>query len=378
MRLSQDRTKSYVPFARVIAYEDGEVLTPSIVGFLGSGEAVVGRDVARRRSELDPRYVVHDAKRFIGRQFEDPSVDLQAKEYSFKVVNNNSRAAFEVPLHQKMLPETIGALVVKKLVKIAAKDLGHEVITSAVICVPAAFGPEQIKATAEAFKLAGLRVARILKEPVAAAVAYGLNRVKGIDHILVYDFGGGTLDVSVLYVQDGSVEVVANFGDNDLGGTDFDHCLAHTIHERVATEKSDDSVTIKLLEEKDSLLDNCDEPSAFIRLAETLKIALTDSETASIRCRRRENTVIEATVSRKAFETTLCGHLFDRAIKVVRDTLETSMIRSSEIDEVVLVGGTSRIPKVRTDLKLALNVSKLNTDIDPDITVAIGAASVID
>ncbi|MEO1479090.1 MAG: Hsp70 family protein [Bacteroidota bacterium] len=355
---------TFVPAARVIAYEDGEVLTPSVVGF-DQGRPVVGRDVAERREE-DLWPVVRDAKRFIGRAFEDAPA---AREYQFRVVRNGSRAAFELG-GASVLPEDIGALVVRRLVEEAKRDLGHDVVTSAVIAVPAAFGADQIRATADAFKLAGLRVARILKEPVAAAVAYGLNKKPGVDHVLVYDFGGGTLDVSVLYVQDGSVEVVANHGDNDLGGTDFDHCLLRALQAALAEDQSAHAE-----EEEDSASgEDCGRASVLLRLAEALKIELSAADSATIRCRGDKT----LTVTREAFETALCGHLFARAVATVHETLETSMIRTSDIDEVVLVGGTSRIPKVRSDLRTALGVTKLNTDIDPDVTVAVGAASVID
>ena len=373
-KMRVDTAEKYVPAARVIAYADGEVLTPSIVGFRGDA-VVVGRDVDQLRSELNP--IIHDAKRFIGRAFDDPSVALQAAEYSFDVVANNSKAAFKT-MRRSVLPEEIGSYVISKLVHEAKRDLGHDVVTSAVIAVPAAFESEQIIATAEAFKLAGLRVARILKEPVAAAVAYGLNKVPGVDHVLVYDFGGGTLDVSVLYVQDGSVEVVAHHGDNNLGGTDFDHCIAHALDAVILQQKprSDIVLTTNADDDGDDAED-CAGPETLIRLAEDLKIQLTAAEKGTIRCRQSKRTVA-ATVSRQAFETSLCGELFERAVNVVHDTLTTSMIRKTDIDEVVLVGGTSRIPKVRSDLKEALNVTKLNTDIDPDVTVAVGAASVID
>lgn len=353
---------------RVFSDPSGEVLLPSAVAFLEDGRVLVGREA---RNHADARHVIYDAKRFIGRQFADPSVATQAAGYSFAVVANGTETAFGLDQalgHGKAVsPEDVGAHVVRTLKSFAIEDLGHD-IRQAVICVPASFGPDQIRATGEAFKRAGLSVARVMPEPVAAACAYGLQRKPNVSHILVYDFGGGTLDVSVLYVRDGSIEVVTNGGDNNLGGTDFDRCVAGGFPTlEVPDEQCGHEVCA---------------PHVLVRLATEMKIELSAAPVASRVClagpRCDALHPMNLTLTRLAFETSVCGHLFDRAIHVVQKTLDDAMIRTADIDEVVLVGGTSRIPKVRSQLKHLLEVDRLNTEIDPDVTVAVGAASILD
>lgn len=356
---------------RVFKDAEGEVLTPSAVAFLPAGRLLVGRQA---REHPEARHVIYDAKRFIGRRFSEPSVQAQAAGYSFAVVANGSETVFALDVSLghgvAVAPEEVGAHVVRYLKSIAMKDLGHG-IRQAVICVPASFGPEQIRATGDAFKRAGLSIARIMPEPVAAACAYGLQRKPNISHILVYDFGGGTLDVSVLYVRDGSIEVVTNGGDNDLGGTDFDHCIAKHlgVHDVPTLPCGRDDRRV------------CS-PHNLLHLATEIKLDLSDEQSATrfclagLTCETLQP--INLTLSRPDFETRVCGHLFDRAISVVDRTLTEAMIDTEDIDEVVLVGGSTRIPKVRSQLKVALRVNRLNTDIDPDVTVAVGAASVLD
>lgn len=317
---------------RVFSDDMNLTLTPSAVGFSANG-ITVGREARHAATRI------YDAKRFIGRPY------VKEHPYPFETVPNGTSTGFKLNpslgFGPSILPEDIGAIIVRRLKQIAEADLGHAV-SQAVVCVPASFDAEQIRATSIAFKRAGLKVARVMPEPVAAACAYGLHKSKG--HVLVYDFGGGTLDVSVLYVQDGSIEVVANGGDNDLGGTDLDQCLA---------KKFDDCC-------KDRF-----------KIAESMKIELSVKDEVSRDC------CGHVTISRHDFETD-CGHIFQRAIDIVLSTLENAMIDIALIDEVVLVGGSSRIPKIRQQLKDALGIHKLNTDIDPDVTVAVGAASILD
>mmetsp|Transcript_18008 Transcript_18008/g.56494 ORF Transcript_18008/g.56494 Transcript_18008/m.56494 type:complete len:410 (-) Transcript_18008:148-1377(-) len=357
---------------RVFRDEAGEALTPSAAAFAAGGRVLVGREALRHG---DARHVIYDAKRFIGRRFADPSVAAQAGGYSFSVVRNGSETAFALEPRlghgPAVSPEEVGAHVVRRLKALATTDLGHGV-RQAVMCVPAGFGPEQIRATGEAFKRAGLGVARVMPEPVAAACAYGLQRKPNVSHVLVYDFGGGTLDVSVLYVRDGSIEVVTNGGDNDLGGTDFDHCIA-------------DSFPGPFDLPRDAPCDDADDlcaPHVLLRLAEQIKIDLTDATAATRTCRAGPTCdalrPVSLSLDRDTFQSSLCAHLFDRALKVVHHTLSGAMIDKADIDEVVLVGGTSRIPHVRNQLRAALQVDRLNTEIDPDVTVAVGAASILD
>lgn len=322
-------------FGKVRVFSDDQnlTLTLSAVGFSTDG-ITVGREA--RHAET----YIYDAKRFIGRPF------VQDHPYPFETVPNGTTTGFKLNpalgFGSSITPEDVGSIIVRRLKQIAEADLGHGV-SQAVICVPASFDAAQISATSVAFKRAGLKVARVMPEPVAAACAYGLHK-RDVSHVLVYDFGGGTLDVSVLYVQDGSIEVVANGGDNDLGGTDLDQCLASRFQE-CCTER--------------------------FALAEGMKIELSHADVVSRDC------CGHVTVSRDDFERD-CAHIFRRAIDIVLTTLENAMIDISLIDEVVLVGGSSRIPKIRQQLKDALGIHKLNTEIDPDVTVAVGAASILD
>lgn len=359
---------------RVFRDQEGHVLTPSAVAYLPEGRVVVGRGAKESR---DARHSIYDAKRFIGRRYRDPSVADQAKGYSFDVVANGTETAFALDPSlghgPSVSPVDVGAAIVSFLKAVAQRDLGHDV-SQAVVCVPAGFEARQIQATADAFKLAGLKVARVMPEPVAAACAYGLQKKPNISHILVYDFGGGTLDVSVLYVRDESIEVVTNGGDNDLGGTDFDHCVASSFASKVDTLPPTECPSRQQP-------DVC-WPHVVLSFAEAMKIEVSHSPRATRTCLVGPSCddlhPVSLTLTRDDFETSLCGHLFDRAIGVVDSTLSDAMIPKSDIDEVVLVGGTSRIPKVRSMLKSALGVDRLNTEIDPDVTVAVGAASVLD
>lgn len=360
-------------------------LTASTVAFVRGGGVLVGA-AAKAHARSDPRHVIFDAKRFIGRAFDDPTVALQAKKYAFDVVRaeNGTGCAFALDVDghpASVTPEAVGAEVVKALMATVDADLGHENVRRAVIATPASFGPAQVAGTGDAFKAAGLKIARVMPEPVAAAVAYGLHKKPAVNHILVYDFGGGTLDVSVLYVQDGSIEVVATGGDNDLGGTDFDACLADHLAARVAgaaPKGSADPQACAAATEKRVCA-----PHVLAAIAEDLKIALTDAESASASCAVPSGggcgslVDVPLDVDRAAFEAT-CGHLFDRAIATVAATLEEGMLTRRDVDEVVLVGGSSRIPRVRAMLMEHLAVTKLNTEIDPDVTVAVGAASILD
>ena len=362
-------------------------LTASTVAFLAGGGTLVGQ-AAKAHAAVDPRHVVFDAKRFIGRDWSDPSVAEQAAKYTFDVVKdvNSSGVAFalDVAGHPAAVtPVDVGAEVVKALVRTVHGALGHENVKRAVIAVPASFGPAQVAATGEAFKAAGLRVARVMPEPVAAAVAYGLHRKPNVNHVLVYDFGGGTLDVSILYVQDGSIEVVANGGDNDLGGTDFDRCVALDLVGDVAAQAGTDDA----VDEAQACADDdkvvC-APHVLADFGERLKIAVSDASVASLTClaprapgRCDDMVAVALDYSKARFEAS-CAGLFDRAIATVDATLVDSMLTNRDIDEVVLVGGTSRIPRVRDMLKAHLHVNRLNTEIDPDVTVAVGAASIVD
>ncbi|CAN0098542.1 unnamed protein product, partial [Phaeothamnion confervicola] len=221
---------------RIVHGIDGNPLLPSVVSFLQGGGVAVG-NAAIEHLALDPAHTIYGAKRFIGRDLSDAAVAVEAAEHHFGLVHRPgdlSEAWFRIDKegHEAAVsPQEVGSHVIRALLQQVAADLGHEQVDKAVIAVPAKFSPRQRQATADAFRMAGLKVIRVLEEPTAAALAYDLHRQKGVDHILVYDFGGGTLDVSVLFVSDGAVEVMASEGDDYLGGSDFDQLLARRLQE---------------------------------------------------------------------------------------------------------------------------------------------------
>ena len=314
----------------------------------------------------------------------------------------------------------------KRLLDIAELNLGHRNVNKAVMAVPALFNSAQRQATVEAFKQAGLRVMRIIDEPTAAALAYGLDKKPNVNYILVYDFGGGTLDVSLLFVNKESVQVIATHGDDLLGGADFDQCLEGVLRRDFATvlgssgfEKSNSceevvrEAAVVTKEEEESGGDGSgpgaadgDEvrkheaaleartgevvlpcsPSNLRTLAERLKRDLSSSDNAVAKCvaspprstgQQEGCTVATVEVSKSKFETE-CASLLGRILQPVEDLLNEALMPREEIDEVVLVGGSSRIPAVRNALKTFFNLDHLNQEIDPDLTIAIGAASIVD
>jgi molecular chaperone DnaK (HSP70) len=284
---------------------------------------------------------------------------------------------------------------VKHLLQMTNRYLGHENVKSAVICVPAKFDAQQRQATVQAFREAGVAVQRILEEPAAAALAYGLHHKDGVDFILVYDFGGGTLDVSLLQVSgDGFVDVMGSDGDDQLGGADFDAAIAHywlqqhpSVVERVHRhlphmEPSD----LPCLQEYPLCT-----ASSFHTLGEQLKIQLsslsTNATSVQAQCLGLEHDVEHIACSSlrpitleltPALYAHIVQPLLDRSVAPIHRLLHDFQLTSHDIDEVVMVGGTTRMPQIRQLVQEALLHSKVNTHIDPDITVAYGAASVID
>jgi molecular chaperone DnaK (HSP70) len=254
-------------------------------------------------------------------------------------------------------------------------------VNKAIIAVPAKFNAEQRQATAAAYKAAGLKVIRVLEEPTAAAVAYQLHKKTDISHILVYDFGGGTLDVSILYVSKGSVQVYATDGDETLGGSDFDLCLAKSITSKLQSSKygvEEDEIKAAPLQGGVGDAENDEScAGATIRVkAEGAKKTLSSAAVASFRCQSREKGPIHFDITRESFETD-CKHLFEAGMLPVTRLLDDLGMEKADIDEVVLVGGTTRVPKVKALLRGYFG-KELNDHIDPDVTVAYGAASVLD
>jgi molecular chaperone DnaK len=345
----------------VIANAEGFRTTPSVVAFAKSGDRLVGQ-IAKRQAVMNPENTFSSVKRFIGRKFDE--VGQEATEISYKVVNDGNSVRIESPgLNKKFAPEEISAQVLRKLVDDASKYLG-ETVTQAVITVPAYFNDSQRQATKDAGKIAGVEVLRIINEPTAAALAYGLDK-KSNETILVFDLGGGTFDVSVLEVGDGVFEVLATFGDSHLGGDDFDKKivdhLASTFMKNEGIDLRKDRQALQRLTEA----------------AEKAKIELSSVTQSEINLPFITATQdgpkhLELTLTRAKFEE-ICSDLIDRCRIPVENAIRDAKVDKSRIDEVVLVGGSTRIPAVKELVKRLLG-KEPNETVNPDEVVAVGAA----
>jgi molecular chaperone DnaK len=345
----------------VIANDEGRRTTPSIVGFLKNGERKVG-DPAKRQAITNPINTIMSVKRFMGRRYDE--VTNEITHWSYKVVkgdNNTIRIDIDGRLYT---PQEISAMILQKMKKTAEDYLGQEV-TEAVITVPAYFNDAQRQATKEAGEIAGLTVRRIVNEPTAAALAYGLDKQGKDEKIAVFDLGGGTFDVSILELGDGVFEVKSTNGDTHLGGDDFDK----TIMDWLADEfKKEENVDLR----KD--------PMALQRLkeaAEKAKIELSSSSETEVNL--PYITAIDGVpkhlvkkLTRAKFEQ-LADTLFERCLKPCEQALKDAGVSASQIDEVILVGGSTRIPKVQEIVEKFFG-KKPNKGVNPDEVVAVGAA----
>ncbi|MEA2177170.1 MAG: molecular chaperone DnaK [Solirubrobacteraceae bacterium] len=347
--------------AEVIPNAEGARTTPSVVAFTDDGQRLVGQ-VAKRQAILNPEATIHSAKRFIGRKWDE--VSEESKAVSYKVVKGeNDAVRFEVRGKQ-YAPEEISALVLRKLAEDAAKFLGERV-TEAVITVPAYFNDAQRQATKDAGKIAGLEVLRIINEPTAAALAYGLDK-KGSETVLVFDLGGGTFDVSILDVGDGVVEVRSTSGDGHLGGDDFD--------KRIVDWLADEF-------KKDQGIDLRSDPQALQRLyegAERAKVELSSATQAQINlpfitADASGPKHLNTTLSRAQFEQ-LVKDLVERTQGPVEQALSDAKLGPDDIDEVILVGGSTRIPAVQALVRRLTGGKDPNMTVNPDEVVALGAA----
>ncbi|DBA05293.1 TPA: hypothetical protein N0F65_007455 [Lagenidium giganteum] len=380
----------------IVPDQYGHLIIPSMVAFLDDGDVLVGRQARAHRTK-DPAHTVFNAKRFIGRSLGTvkEAVDLSPYEFSVSSADGHesSDACFRVQLpgHSPCVtPIQVGAHIVRQLHAMATTFVGHNQITSVVIAVPVDFDHQQRKATAEAFKTAGLKVVRVLEEPTAAAIAYGLHQDPSVSFIMVFDFGGGTLDVSLLFSRSGSISVVDTLGDNNLGGEDVDAVL--TTHLAQHVEKK---LGVKLVSssseiaERDS--ERVEDPTelpctlaGLRRAAELLKRQLSSHLQASTTCipqsgknGQRSADAITLSFTREEFET-LCAPLLQRTLIPVQEILSANHMTAEDVDEVVLVGGSSRIPWIRTKLTELFNGKPPRSDIDPDVAVAYGAARALD
>ncbi|GFS37756.1 heat shock protein 70 A1 [Trichonephila inaurata madagascariensis] len=348
----------------IIANDQGNRTTPSYVAFTDT-ERLIG-DAAKSRVAFNPENTVFDAKRLIGRKYDDPKIQQDLKNWPFKVINHVSKPKISVEFkgEPKLFnPEEISAMVLTKMKETAEMYLGEKV-TDAVITVPAYFNDSQRQATKDAGKIAGLNVLRIINEPTAAALAYGLDKnLRGEKNVLIFDLGGGTFDVSVLTIDEGSLfEVRSTAGDTHLGGEDFDNrMVAHFVEEFKRKHKKD-------------LRSN---PKALRRLrtaCERAKRTLSSISEASIEMDALyEGIDFYSKISRARFEE-LCMDLFRSTLQPVESALSDAKLDKNSIHDVVLVGGSTRIPKIQKMLRDFFNGKELCMSINPDEAVAYGAA----
>jgi molecular chaperone DnaK len=345
----------------VIANAEGFRTTPSVVAYAKNGDRLVGQ-IAKRQGVMNPENTFYSVKRFIGRRHDE--VTNETTEVAYKVLNINGNVKLDCPSQSKQFsPEEISAQVLRKLVEDASKYLG-ETVTEAVITVPAYFNDSQRQATKDAGKIAGIEVKRIINEPTAASLAYGLDR-KSNETILVFDLGGGTFDVSVLEVGDGVFEVLSTSGDTHLGGDDFDKKIVDYL---AADFKGKEGIDLR--KDKQAL-------QRLTEAAEKAKIELSNVSQAEINLPFITATQdgpkhLELTLTRAKFEE-LCSDLIDRCAIPVQNALKDSKLSPSDIDEVVLVGGSTRIPAVQEVVKKILGKDP-NQTVNPDEVVAVGAA----
>jgi len=346
----------------VIANAEGFRTTPSVVAFdPKSKERRVGQ-IAKRQAVMNPENTFYSVKRFIGRRFDE--VGMESTEVSYRVLNVGNNVRLDCTAEEKQFaPEEISAQVLRKLADDASKYLGQPV-TQAVITVPAYFNDSQRQATKDAGKIAGLEVLRIINEPTAASLAYGLDK-KSNETILVFDLGGGTFDVSVLEVGDGVFEVLATSGDTHLGGDDFDKKIVDHLAE---TFKANEGIDLR--KDRQAL-------QRLTEAAEKAKIELssvtqTEINLPFITATQDGPKHLDLVLTRAKFEE-LCADLIDRCRIPVENALKDSKLTKSDVDEVVLVGGSTRIPAVKELVKKVLG-KEANETVNPDEVVAIGAA----
>ena len=345
----------------VIANAEGLRTTPSVVGFAKNGDRLVGQ-IAKRQAVMNPENTFYSVKRFIGRRFDEVGND--ATEVPYKVINSGGNVRLDCTAQGKQFaPEEISSQVLRKLKDDASKYLGQEV-TQAVITVPAYFNDSQRQATKDAGKIAGLEVLRIINEPTAAALAYGLDK-NATEIILVFDLGGGTFDVSILEICDGVFEVMSTSGDSHLGGDDFDKKIVDYM---AAEFKKAEGIDLR--KDKQAL-------QRLTEAAEKAKIELSNVTQSDINLPFITATQdgpkhLELTLTRAKFEE-LCADLIDRCRIPVEKALKDANIPKDRINEVVLVGGSIRIPAVKQLVKGILG-REPNESVNPDEVVAMGAA----
>jgi heat shock protein 1/8 len=347
----------------IIANDQGNRTTPSYVAFTDS-ERLIG-DAAKNQVAMNPSNTVFDAKRLIGRKFDDSAVQSDMKHFSFDVVSDGGKPKVRVEYKgedKTFFPEEISSMVLNKMKETAEAYLGKDV-PNAVVTVPAYFNDSQRQATKDAGTISGMNILRIINEPTAAAIAYGLDKKVGAErNVLIFDLGGGTFDVSVLSIEDGIFEVKSTAGDTHLGGEDFDNRLVnHFIQEFKRKHKKDISGSKRAVRR--------------LRTAcERAKRTLSSSTQAAIEIDSLfEGVDFYTSITRARFEE-LCSDLFRGTLDPVEKSLRDARIDKNGIHEIVLVGGSTRIPKIQKLLQDYFNGKELNKSINPDEAVAYGAA----
>jgi L1 cell adhesion molecule like protein len=347
----------------IIANDQGNRTTPSFVGFTDT-ERLIG-DAAKNQVAMNPQNTVFDAKRLIGRKFADAEVQADMKHFPFTIIDKGGKPVIEVEFKgekKNFTPEEISAMILTKMRETAESYLG-ETVNNAVVTVPAYFNDSQRQATKDAGLIAGLNVLRIINEPTAAAIAYGLDKkVEGERNVLIFDLGGGTFDVSLLTIEEGIFEVKSTAGDTHLGGEDFDNRLVnHFVNEFKRKHKKDLSSNVRALRR--------------LRTAcERAKRTLSSSAQTSIEIDSLfEGIDFYTSITRARFEE-LCQDLFRSTIQPVDRVLTDAKIDKSLVHEIVLVGGSTRIPRVQKLITDYFNGKEPNKSINPDEAVAYGAA----
>ena len=347
----------------IIANDQGNRTTPSFVAFTES-ERLIG-DGAKNQCSMNPENTVYDAKRLIGRKFDDPVLQNEINGFPFDVVEDNGKPKIKVEYmgeSKTYHPEEISSMVLVKMKEIAESYIGYDVV-DAVITVPAYFNDSQRQATKDAGQIAGLNVLRVINEPTAAAIAYGLDKKGDEINVLIFDLGGGTFDVSLLSIEDGIFEVKATAGDTHLGGEDFDNLLVNHFKGEFKRKNN---------------LDMSENKKSMRRLktaCERAKRTLSSGSSASIELDSLyEGIDFFTSITRAKFES-LCMNLFQKCIDPVQKVLSDAKMSKSEVNDIVLVGGSTRIPKVQSLLSEFFNGKELCQSINPDEAVAYGASA---
>lgn len=346
----------------VIVNQEGKRTTPSIVAFKPDGERLVG-ELAKRQAVINPQNTIYSIKRFMGKTYDEAIEDV--KRMPYKVVRGNNNIC-QVQIGDKYYtPQEISAMILQKLKK-AAEDYLGEPVTEAVITVPAYFNDAQRKATKEAGEIAGLNVRRIINEPTAAALAYGIDKRIKQGKIAVFDLGGGTFDISILEVGDGVFEVLSTSGDTHLGGDDFDQRIVNWLVEEFLHEEG---------------VDLRKDPRAMQRLreaAEQAKIELSNQQSTEINLPyitidpHKGPLNLQKTLTRAKFES-MCEDLYQRCLEPCRKALQAARLSPKDIDEVILVGGSTRMPRIQQLVEEFFGKAP-NKSVNPDEAVALGAA----